>query len=70
MDGEILAASAVLMDEDSVVYGANGHYAVGAYYDLYENYTQSSGTTAASLFYSGDGTIDEDLQKAIWLKEP
>lgn len=68
-DGEILAASNMMIDEDSVVYGANGHYAVGAYYDLYENYQEVSGTTAASMFYNGDGTIDEDLQNAKWLKE-
>lgn len=68
-DSDILAASEMMINEDSVVYGANGHYAVGAYYDLYENYQDASGTTAASMYYNGDGTIDEDLQNAKWLKE-
>jgi hypothetical protein len=33
-DGDILKAMAMHLDEDSVVFGANGHYAVGGYYDI------------------------------------
>ena len=33
-DSDILKAMAMHLDEDSVVFGANGHYAVGAYYDI------------------------------------
>ena len=80
---DILKAMAMHLDEDSVVYGANGHYAVGGYYDITKvssvfgdkdynsqsNLDAASGTTAAELYKSDNNELDEGLQKAIWLKE-
>lgn len=73
-DRDILRAMAMHLDEDSVVFGANGRYAVGGYYtvmgDDYNNESvinEASGTTAAKDFMTDQGRIDEDLQKAIWL---
>jgi len=82
-DSDILKAMAAQLDEDSVVFGANGHYAVGAYYDITKvssvfgdkdynsqsNIDDASGTTAAELYRTDNNELPEDLQKAIWLKE-
>jgi len=82
-DSDILKAMAAQLDEDSVVFGANGHYAVGAYYDITKvssvfgdkgynsqsNIDDASGTTAAELYRTNNDELDENLQKAIWLKE-
>ena len=81
-DSDILNAMAMHLDEDSVVYGANGHYGVGAYYDItkvssvfgdkdynsQENIDAASGTTAAEKYYTNNDEFDENLQKANWLK--
>ena len=81
-DSDILKAMAMHLDEDSVVFGANGHYAVGAYYDITKvssvfgdkdynsqsNIDGASGTTAAELYRTDNDTLDEGLQEAIWLK--
>ena len=82
-DSDILKAMEMHLDEDSMVYGANGRYGVGAYYDITKvssvfgdkNYNSksniegASGTTAAQQYYTVDNTLDEGLQKAEWLKE-
>lgn len=82
-DSDILKAMAAQLDEDSVVFGANGHYSIGAYYDITKvssvfgdkdynsqsNIDDASGTTAAELYRTNNDELDENLQKAIWLKE-
>lgn len=82
-DSDILKAMEMHLDEDSMVYGANGHYAVGAYYDITKvssvfgdkdynseaNIEGASATTAAQQYYSVDETLDEELKNAKWLKE-
>lgn len=82
-DSDILKAMAMQLDEDSVVFGANGHYAVGAYYDITKvssvfgdkdynsqsNIDDADGTEAAELYRTDNDELDEDLQKAVWLKE-
>ena len=81
-DSDILKAMAAKLDEDSVVYGANGHYGVGAYYDITKvssvfgdkNYNAQSNiddaenTEAAELYRTDNDSLDEYLQKAEWLK--
>lgn len=82
-DSDLLKAMAMHLDEDSVVFGANGHYAVGAYYDItkvssvfgdkdYNSQDVIDGadsTKAAELYRTDDDELDEGLQKAEWLKE-
>lgn len=82
-DSDILKAMEMHLDEDSVVFGANGHYAVGAYYDITKvssvfgdkdynsqsNIDDASGTTAAELYRTDNDELPENLQKAVWLKE-
>ena len=82
-DSDILKAMEMHLDEDSVVFGANGHYAVGAYYDITKvssvfgdkdynsqsNIDDASGTTAAELYRTNNDELLEGLQKAVWLKE-
>lgn len=66
-DGDLLKASQMMKNYDSTVYGANGKYAVGAYYDLYKGYKDSEQTEAAKEY---ENTIESDyLKKAAWLKE-
>ena len=81
-DSDILKAMAMHLDEDSVVYGANGHYAIGGYYDItkvssvfgnkdynsQDNLDSASGTTAAEKYYTDNDEMLETFQKAIWLK--
>ena len=55
-----------------MVYGANGHYVIGGDYYLFPYYGtlhDVSGTTAAQNYVTDCGKMDENLQKAIWLKE-
>jgi len=82
-DSDILKAMAMHLDEDSVVFGANGHYAVGAYYDItkvssvfgdkdynsQDAIDEADNAEAAKLYRTDNDKLDEDLQKAIWLKE-
>ena len=42
-DSEILKEEIKKIDEESIVYGANGHYAIGACYDLAEENAAYSG---------------------------
>lgn len=81
-DSDILRAMETHLDEESVVYGANGHYALGAYYDITRvnsvfgdedynsqgNIDSASATTAAEKYRTDDGELDESLQKALWIK--
>jgi hypothetical protein len=84
MDGEILKAMEMHLDEDPVVYGANGHYAIGAYHDItginsaiagdvdynsQDNLDAATGATAAETYYTDNDEMAEELQKAIWMKE-
>jgi len=82
-DSDILKAMAMHLDEDSVIFGANGHYAVGAYCDITKvssvfgdkdynsqsNIDDASGTTAAELYRTNNNELSEGLQKAVWLKD-
>ena len=63
-DSEILQAMEYHVDRESVVFGANGHYGVGAQYNLYENYEKAEETEAAKAY---DESIDEELKKAAWM---
>ena len=81
-DSDLLKAMAMHLDEDSVVYGANGHYAVGAYYDITKvssvfgekdynaqsNLESASATTAAEKYYTDNDEMLETFQKGVWLK--
>ena len=81
-DSDILKAMSEKLDEDSVVFGANGHYGVGAYYDITKvnsvfgdkdynaqsNIDDASSTEAAELYRTDNNELDEGLQKAEWLK--
>lgn len=69
-DSDILNAMIYELDEDSVVYGANGHYGVGAYYDITEistivgnkeynsqdNIDAASGATAVEKYKDEEGS--------------
>lgn len=82
-DSDILKAMAMHLDEDSVVFGANGHYANGAYYDItkvssvfgdkdynsQDNIDSADGTEAAELYRTNNDELLEGLQEALWLKE-
>jgi len=82
-DSDLLKAMTTHLDEDSVVYCANGHYAIGAYYDItkvssvfgdkdynsQDNIDAASNTEAAKLFMTNNNELPEELQEAIWLKE-
>ena len=63
-DSEILNAMTMLLDYDSVVFGANGHYANGAFYNLYENYKDAEETDAAKAWVD---SVDDTLAKSLWL---
>lgn len=82
-DSDILKAMAMHLDEDSVVFGANGHYTIGAYYDLtkvssvfgdkdynsQDNIDSADSTKAAELYRTNNDELPEELQEAYWLKE-
>jgi hypothetical protein len=81
-DSDILKAMTMHLDEDSVVFGANGHYANGAYYDITKvssvfgdkDYNSQDAidaadqAEAAEKYRTDDDNMDENLQNAIWLK--
>jgi hypothetical protein len=81
-DSDILKAMTMHLDEDSVVFGANGHYANGAYYDItkvssvfgdkdynsQEAIDAADQAEAAEKYRTDDDNMDENLQNAIWLK--
>ena len=80
-DSDILAAMSLLVDNDSVVYGANGHYSIGAYYDITKvssvfgdkdynskgNIDKAENSDAAKAWKNELGELDESLEKALWL---
>ena len=80
-DSDILKAMESHLDEDSVIYGANGHYGVGSYYDFtgvssvlgdkeynsQSNIDDASGATAANDWRSE--FVDDTLKDANWIKE-
>lgn len=75
-DSELLSAMIAHLDDDIMTYGAKGGFSVGAYYGILgENYNkeeiinEASATTAAEIFRTDNGTLDEGLQAANWLKE-
>lgn len=82
-DTDILMAMAMHLDEDSVVFGANGHYAVGAYYDITKvssvfgdkDYNSrdaidaADSTEAAEKYRTNNDKLPEDLRDAYWMKE-
>lgn len=79
-DSDILKAMAAHLDEESAIYGANGHYSVGAYQDITKvssvfgdknynsqsNLDEADNTTAANDWRSE--FIDEDFKDAYWMK--
>lgn len=81
-DSDILKAMQMHLDEDSVIYGANGHYGIGAYYDITKvssvfgdkdynsqsNIDSASDTIAAEQYRTNNNEFDDNLQKAEWLK--
>jgi hypothetical protein len=83
-DGEMLKAMMMHLDEEPIVYGADGQYDIGAYQDLLSvnsfiagdkdynsqaNLDAASGATAAEKYYTDDDEMKEYLQKAVWMKE-
>ncbi len=76
-DSDILNAMITKLDEDSIVYGANGHYGIGAYYDIElkgegmpnVDLDKVSGITTAQDYMTNNNELDENLQKADWIKE-
>ena len=81
-DSDLLKAMAMHLDEESVVMGANGHYAVGAYYDItkvssvfgdkdynsQDNIDSASGTTAAELYRTDNDEMIDYSKEANWIK--
>lgn len=79
-DSDILKAMEAYLDEDSIVYGADGQHAIGSFYDVTkvdsvlggkdynnkENVESATNAEAAKLYRKG---INENLQNASWLKE-
>lgn len=82
-DSDLLKAMAMHLDEDSVVFGANGHYAVGGYYDItkvssvfgdkdYNSQDVIDGadsTKAAELYRTDNDELLEEFKDALWMKE-
>ena len=78
-DNEILQAMEYHNDRDAVVFGANGRYGLGAYYDItkvssvfgdkdynsQDNIDKAENSEAAKAY---DESIDENLRAALWLK--
>ncbi len=65
-DSDILKNMEYLNDYESIVYGANGHYANSAFYNLNKNYTDSDNVGAVEELKKESG-IDENLEKSIWM---
>ena len=65
-DSDILKNMEYLNDYESIVYGANGHYANGAFYNLNKNYTDSDNVGAIEEIKKESG-IDENLEKSLWM---
>lgn len=67
MDSDILKAISTHLDEESAVYGANGHYAIGAYYDKFDGYEEANETNVANAWKSDNDKLAVYLQNAKWL---
>ena len=65
-DSDILKTMEYLNDYESIVYGANGHYANGAFYNLNKNYADSDNVKAVEELKKESG-IDENLEKSLWM---
>lgn len=77
-DSEILEAMQYHIDRGSVVFGNNGHYNLGGYYDItkvssvfgdkdynsQDNIDKAENAEAAKAY---DESIDEGLKDAAWL---
>lgn len=79
-DSDLLDAMTMHLDEDAVVYGANGRYAVGAYQDLTKvssvlgdkEYNSESNVEGAKASGEKNGWYDEfydGSSDAAWMKE-
>lgn len=82
-DSDLLKAMAMHLDEDSVVFGANGHYAVGTYYDItkvssvfgdkdynsQDAIDEADSTKAAELYRTDNDELPEEFKDALWMKE-
>lgn len=79
-DSDLLNAMIQKVDEDAILYGADGHYAIGAYYDITkinsaiagdkdynkkENY-ESNKTNKVAEQFSDLGKGKENLNKNIY----
>ena len=65
-DSDILKNMEYLNDYESIVNGANGHYANSAFYNLNKNYTDSDNVEAVEELKKESG-IDENLEKSLWM---
>lgn len=65
-DSDILKTMEYLNDYESIVYGANSHYANSAFYNLNKNYTDSDNVEAVEELKKESG-IDENLEKSLWM---
>lgn len=65
-DSEILDAMTMHLDYDPVVFGASGHYGVGAQYNLNKDYKVAEETKAAEKWKE---SVNEDMQDAYWMAE-
>ena len=65
-DSDILKNMEYLNDYESIVYGANCHYANSAFYNLNKNYTDSDNVEAVEELKKESG-IDENLEKSLWM---
>ena len=82
-DSDLLKAMAMHLDEDSVVFGANGHYAIGGYYDItkvssvfgdkdynsQDAIDEADSTEAAELYRTDNDELPEEFKDALWMKE-
>lgn len=64
-DSDLLAAMAMHLDYDSVVYGANGHYSVGSYYNLNESFEKCDNTKTTNIYKD---SIKEVFKNAHWMQ--
>lgn len=67
-DSDILNAMQRELDKDPMVYGANGHYSVGAYYNLFgEPYNKESNVTDAEETPAAQGYMEHTDEENIAL---
>lgn len=66
-DSDILMAMDYFNGYDPNVYGANGHYANGAFFNLNKTYKESDATEAAKLLKK-NSAANEELLKSLWME--